>query len=150
PFGSEVFGPNVRVPLYFDDARPRPVSIAAPAWVAAGTVLPIDISHPAAPLPISGIAGYAVSLDGVAEGVPCAQADRCAAGEIDLAGGVDRDSLDLPAPPEGISYVHAVAVSGSGMTSSTTDTVAVGVDGTAPRVRLEGAPGGWAAGPVHL
>ncbi len=36
------------------------------------------------------------------------------------------------------------------MTSSGTATVAVGVDGTAPRVRLEGAPAGWAAGPVHL
>jgi hypothetical protein len=149
-FGPESAGPPVRLPLYFDDARPRPVSIAAPAWVAAGTVVPIRLSHPAAPLPISGITGYAVSIDGAAEGVPCARADRCAAGEVDLAGGVGQDSTSLPAPPEGISYVHAVAVSGSGMTSASTDTVAVGIDGTAPTVRLEGAPAGWAPGPVHL
>ena len=90
-FGPESAGPPVRVPLYFDDARPRPVSIAAPAWVAAGTVVPIRLSHPAAPLPISGITGYAVSIDGAAEGVPCARADRCAAGEVDLAGGVGQD-----------------------------------------------------------
>jgi hypothetical protein len=150
PFGPEIAGPFVRAPLYFDNARPQPVSIAAPAWVAAGTTVPIRLSHPAAPLPISGIVGYAVSIDGVAEGVACARADRCAGGEVDLAGGVGQDSTSLPAPPEGISYVHAVAVSGSGMASSSTATVAVGVDGTAPRVRLEGAPAGWAAGPVHL
>jgi hypothetical protein len=149
-YGPEQFGPTVRAPLYFDDARPRPVSIAAPAWVAAGTVVPIRLSHPAAPLPISGITGYAVSIDGVAEGAPCVRADRCAGGEVDLAGGVGQDSISLTAPPEGISYVHAVAVSGSGMASSSTATVAIGVDGTAPRVRLEGAPAGWAAGPVHL
>jgi hypothetical protein len=147
---TEQLGPPVRVPLYFDDGRPRPVSITAPAWVAAGTVVPIRLSHPAAPLPISGITGYAVSIDGVAEGVPCARADRCAGGEVDLAGGVGQDSTSLTAPPEGISYVHAVAVSGSGVTSSSTATVTVGVDGTAPRMRLEGAPAGWAAGPVHL
>jgi hypothetical protein len=36
------------------------------------------------------------------------------------------------------------------MTSANTATVAIGVDGTPPRVRLEGAPSGWAAGPVRL
>jgi hypothetical protein len=147
---GEVFGPTVKVPLYFDDARPGPVSIASLAWVAAGAVVPIRLSPPAAPPPISGIAGYAVSIDGAAEGIPCARADRCAAGEVDLAAGAGQNSAYLPAPPEGISYVHAVAVSGSGMASSKAATVAVGVDGTAPRVRLEGAPAGWAAGPVHL
>ncbi len=148
--GSEVFGPIARVPLYFDDAHPGPVAVSAPAWVAAGTVVPIRITPPAAPLPVSGIAGYAVSIDGAAEGQPCVRADRCAAGEVDLPGGIGQDSTVLPAPPEGISYVHAVAVSGSGQASSSAGTVAIGVDGTAPRVRLEGAPSGWAAGPVHL
>ncbi|HEX3361726.1 MAG TPA: hypothetical protein VHS74_12100 [Solirubrobacterales bacterium] len=149
-FGPDEFGPVVKVPLYFDDARPQPVSVTAPTWVAAGTVVPIRLSHPAGPLPVSGIEGYAVSIDGLADGAPCARADRCAAGEVDLTGGVGQDSTSLPAPPEGISYVHAVAVSGSGMASTGTGTVEVGVDGTAPRVRLEGAPAGWAAGPLHL
>ena len=148
--GPEQFGPTVKAPLYFDDARPGPVSIAAPAWVAAGTVVPIRLAPPAAPPPISGLAGYAVSVDGAAEGMPCARADRCAGGELDLPGGVEQSSITLPAPPEGISYVHAVAVSGSGMASSRVATTAIGVDGTAPRVRLEGVPAGWAAGPVHL
>jgi hypothetical protein len=138
------------VPLYFDDARPQPVSVTAPAWVAAGTVVPIRLSHPAGPLPVSGIEGYAVSIDGLADGAPCARRDRCAAGEVDLTGGASLDSTSLPAPPEGISFVHAVAVSGSGMASTAAGTVEVGVDGTAPRVRLAGAPSGWAAGPVHL
>jgi hypothetical protein len=149
-FGEDVFGPASRVPIFFDDARPAPVTITAPRWVAAGKVVPIRLSHPAAPLPVSGIEGYAVSIDGSAAGQPCARADRCAAAEVDLPGGADRDSANLPAPPEGISYVHAVAVSGAGLASSAAATVAIGVDGSAPRVRLEGAPAGWAAGPVHL
>ena len=143
-------GPTVRVPLYFDNARPQPVSISAPAWIAAGTVVPIRLSHPAAPLPYSGIEGYAVSIDRLAAGVPCARADRCATSEVDLRNGPTQDAIDLPAPPEGISYIHAAAVSGTGVTSASTDTVAIGADGTPPLVRLEGAPAGWAAGPVHL
>jgi len=146
---NAIFGPTVRVPLYFDDQHPGPASVTAPAWVAAGTAVPIRLAPPAAPQPISGISGYAVSIDRAADGIPCARADRCATGEIDLAGG-GQASTSMPAQPEGTSYVHAVAVSGSGLASSSTATVAVGVDGTAPRVRLEGAPAGWAAGPVHL
>ncbi|HEX4752842.1 MAG TPA: carboxypeptidase-like regulatory domain-containing protein, partial [Solirubrobacterales bacterium] len=149
PFTLGGLGPPVSIPLLFDDAPPRSVSITAPAWVAAGTVVPIHLSHPAGPLPVSGIHGYAVSIDQAAAGSPCSRADRCAAGELDLAGGLDDDSTTLPAPPEGVSYVHASAVSGSGM-RSTTATLAVGVDGTPPQVHLEGAPSGWAAGPVHL
>ena len=59
-------------------------------------------------------------------------------------------AISLPAPPEGISYVHAVAVSGSTMDSATAAVTPIGVDGTAPQVRLEGAPAGWAPGPVQL
>jgi hypothetical protein len=142
-------GPSTYAPLFFDDARPAPVSIAAPAWVAAGTVVPIHLGHPAEPVPLSGIQGYAVSIDGAAAGSPCSDAERCAADEIELRGGAGADSIALPAPPEGISYIHAVAVSGSGM-SSPTDSALLGVDGTPPQVRLEGAPAGWAAGPVRL
>jgi hypothetical protein len=142
-------GPTASVPLYFDNARPAPISIAGPSWVAPGTPLPIHLSHPAAPLPISGIHGYAVSIDQAAGGSPCSLPDRCATGEIDLPAGIDDDSVTLAAPPEGVSYVHAGPVSGSGM-RSTTATLAIGVDGTPPQVRLEGAPSGWAAGPVRL
>ncbi len=143
-------GPSAFLWLSFDDARPPAVSVSAPSWVAAGAPVPIHVSHPAAPLPISGIAGYAVSVDSSAGGSPCARDDRCAPGELDLAGGIDDDSLSLPSPPEGVNYVHAVAVTRSGMSSTATATVPIGVDGSPPRVRLEGMPAGWASGPVRL
>jgi hypothetical protein len=144
-----MYGPAVTVPLYFDDVRPGPVTIEVPPWVAAGTSVPIHLSSPAGPLPISGIHGYAVSLDGAAAGSPCAAADRCAATEVDLPGGITDDSTTVRAPAEGVSYIHASAVSGSGMRSITA-TQAVGIDGTPPQVRLEGAPAGWTDGPVRL
>jgi hypothetical protein len=138
------------VSLDFDDVRPGPAAITAPAWVAAGAVAPIHVSPPVGPAPVSGIQGYAVSIDGASTGSPCARADVCTGSEIDLHGGAAVGSIDLPARPEGVSYVHAVAVSGSGMHSATTTTVKLGVDGTPPQTRLEGAPAGWAAGPVTL
>jgi hypothetical protein len=142
-------GPGVTVPLYFDDARPGAVGIEAPTWVAAGTAIPIHLSAPAGPLPISGIHGYAIAIDGGADGSPCAATDRCAAAEVDLPGGVTDDAITLRAAGEGVTYVHAAAVSGSGMRSPTA-TRAVGVDGTPPQVRLEGTPAGWSDGPVRL
>lgn len=140
-------GPPLSIPLHFDDARPPAISITAPEWVAAGTPIPLRLSHPAPPL--SGIIGYAISIDQAAAGSPCARADRCKSAEVDLPGGITNDATTVAAPPEGVSYLHAVAVSGSGM-SSPTATREVGVDGTPPQVRLEGAPTGWANGPVHL
>jgi hypothetical protein len=148
-WGQYSVGPTVSVPLYFDDARPGPVGIDAPDWVAAGAPIPIHLSAPGGPLPISGVRGYAVSIDGAADGSPCTAADRCAAAEVDLPGGVTDDAVTLQAPVEGVSYVHAVAVSGSGMRSPTV-TRPLGVDGTPLQVRLEGAPSGWSNGPVRL
>ncbi len=142
-------GPHVQVPLYFDDARPPAPAVAAPAWVAPGAPVAIHVAPPTAPLPVSGIQGYALSIDAATGASPCARADRCAPGEIDLPGS-GASSLSLPAPPEGISYVHAAAVSGSGMESTSAATVPIGVDGTPPQVRIEGAPAGWAAGPVMV
>jgi hypothetical protein len=150
PFGAGFLGPPVSLPLRFDNVRPPGISVTAPTWVAAGTAVPIHLSHPVGALPISGIQGYAVSIDGAAAASPCARADRCAPAEVDLAGGIGGDVLSLPAPPEGISFVHAVAVSGSGMDSASIATTAIGVDGTPPQARLEGAPDGWASGPVRL
>jgi len=147
---GQVLGPPARVALHFDDAPAPPISVSAPAWVAAGTPVAIRVSHPAAPLPLSGIQGYAVSIDTTAGVSPCAEADRCAPAEIDLPGGINDDAISLPAPPEGISYVHAVAVSGSGKDSARVASVAIGVDGTPPQVRLEGVPAGWASKPVRV
>lgn len=143
-------GIPVLAPLYFDNARPPAVSVSAPAWVAPGSPVPIRVEPPTGPLPISGIQGYAVSIDAAASASPCARTDRCAAGEIDLPGGIGADAISLPAPPEGISYVHAVAVSGSGMDSASVASRPIGVDGTPPQVRLDGAPAGWAPGPLKV
>ena len=142
-------GPEATVPLYFDDARPGPVGIEAPAWVAAGASIPTHLLAPAAPWPISGIRGYGVAIDGNADGSPCAGPDHCAAAEVDLPGGIGDDAITLRAAGEGVAYVHAVAVSGSGMRSPTA-TRQVGVDGTPPQVRLEGVPAGWSDGPVRV
>ncbi len=144
------YGPPVLVPLLFDDARPQPVAVSAPAWVAAGSGFRVQLSHPPEPLPISGIHGYAIAVDEHPDGRPCAPVDRCAPGEEDLQGGIGADTTELPGLPEGVSYVHAVAVSGSGMASSAVGTTRIGVDGTPPTVHVEGLPSGWAAGPVRL
>ena len=77
----------------------------------------VTIEHPAAPLPVSGIRGYAVSVDRGAGSAPCAGPDRCSPAETDLRGGVDGDTISLGALAEGVNVVRAVAVSGSGMRS---------------------------------
>ncbi|HVX31507.1 MAG TPA: hypothetical protein VHA80_00075, partial [Solirubrobacterales bacterium] len=61
--GSGESGPPVSIPLYFDNERPPSVAVRAPAWVAPGTTIPVQILHPTAPPPLSGIYGYAVSID---------------------------------------------------------------------------------------
>jgi hypothetical protein len=143
------FGPVVATLLYFDDARPAPVTIEAPAWIAAGGTVPVQLSAPTAPLPISGIDGYAISIDGAADGTPCAAEDRCGPAEMDLPGGIGDTTAAMRAAGEGVAYIHASAVSMSGM-SSPTATRAIGVDGTPPEVRLEGVPAGWTDGPVRV
>jgi hypothetical protein len=142
--------PPVQVPLRFDDSRPAPVAVTGPGWVAAGEDIAVQLSHPTAPLPVSGIAGYAVSLDEQQDATPCARADRCAPAEVDLPHGVADDSIAFPSPPEGVRFVHVVAVSNSGMASTAVGTARVAVDGTPPQVALDGVPDGWAAGPVRV
>lgn len=137
--------------LLFDDARPGPAApLAPPAWIDRNALpYPLHLAHPAT-APISGIAGYAISADSLPEGDPCAAADRCLASETDLRGGAADDTLPLPELPEGTTYVHAVAVSGSGMKSSAVETAVLHVDATLPVTRLAGAPSGWSNRPVTL
>lgn len=137
--------------LLFDDERPAPVAPTPPSgWIARNAIpYPLHIDHPAT-TPVSGIEGYAISVDSSPEGEPCAAADRCLDSEIDLRGGVDGDTLPLPELPEGTSYAHAVAVSGSGMESSAIGTAVLRVDRTLPVTRLAGVPNGWSNQPVTL
>jgi len=144
-------GPPVSAKLRFDDARPGAVEpLASPAWIGRSAFpYTVHLTHPGGPLPISGIRGYAVSTDFSPTGSPCAGA-TCSVVEVDLQRGIATDSLPIAELPEGINYVHAVAVSGSGVASSPAGTAILRVDKTEPETRIEGVPAGWAGEPVRL
>jgi hypothetical protein len=144
-------GPAVSAKLRFDDARPGVVEpLPSPAWIGRSAFpYTLHLTHPTGPLPISGIRGYAVSVDSSPTGSPCA-GTTCSAAETDLQGGIAADSLPIGELPEGINYVHSVAVSGSGTPSAPGGTAIVRVDKTKPLTRIEGAPTGWSSAPVKL
>ncbi len=146
-----VQGPATGAKLRFDDAHPDAVEpLPSPQWLGRSAFpYTVHLTHPGGPLPISGIRGYAVSTDNSATGSPCA-GTTCTAAETDLQGGVAADSLPVSELPEGINYVHAVAVSGSGTPSAPAGTAILRVDKTEPLTRIEGAPTGWSSEPVKL
>jgi hypothetical protein len=147
--GSGAAGPRSSTTLRFDNAAPLPPGLESPpGWVLGAQVATVGIDPPAGPPPLSGIGGFAVAVDGGTGSSPCAQADRCLAGEIDLpgaAGGV----LPLGTLPEGVHLVRAVTVSGSGVPSQVT-TAALRVDASAPVLSLNDVPRGWSTGPVTV
>jgi hypothetical protein len=144
-------GPPESVTLLFDNARPQPVRPLAPAgWIAGDSVARVEIEQPPAPLPISGIRGYAVSVSRDGGRAPCALPSRCTAAETDLAAGIGETTASLGLLPEGANVVRAVAVSGAGVSSVEGESAIVRVDATEPAVELKGAPAGWAHDPVRL
>ena len=54
--------------------------LAAGGWVAGDAAAMVTIEHPAGPQPVSGIRGYAVSVDRGGGSAPCAGRDRCSLG----------------------------------------------------------------------
>jgi hypothetical protein len=143
--------PRATTILRLDQERPAATQPLLPAgWIAGGEAAHLRLAHPEGPQPLSGIRGYAISIDGDPEGSPCVSRELCSDEETDLRTGIAGDSLTLPSLPEGSVFVHAVAVSGSGMRSERAGVAVAHVDATAPRVALHGAPSGWAAGPVRL
>jgi len=139
------------VGLLLDRTRPGPTRPLPPSgWIAGEEAAHLRLDHPEGAEPPSGLRGYAVSIDADPAGLPCAVAERCSDAETDLRGGVGEDSLILAGLPEGRLFVHAVAVSGSGMRSEAVGTAPVWVDATAPKVSLSGAPGGWIDGPARV
>lgn len=143
-------GPPVTVRLRFDDAAPLPAVPQVPAdWVSGGKPVMIQIGHPSAPLPLSGIRGYAVAVDRGEPTPPCAAIARCSPEETDLAGGIEDDSLSLGALPEGTNMVRVVAVSGSGVPSPVESAV-VRVDATPPLTALEDPPTNWSDQPLRV
>jgi hypothetical protein len=144
-------GPQVSAALRFDDVRPGTARPDVPAgWVAGNEAAVVTLERPPGPQPVSGIRGYAVSVDRGAGSGPCAVADRCSPAETDLHGGIRDDTLSLGILPEGVSFVRAVAVSGSGVSSAQIGSAAVRVDATRPEVALTGTSRGWANGPVRV
>ena len=144
-------GPASSAKLRFDDARPGTVEpLLSPAWIGRSAFpYTVHLTHPGGPLPISGIRGYAVSTDFSPTGSPCAGA-TCDAAETDLQSGITADSVAIGELPEGINYVHAVAVSGSGTPSAPPGTAVLRVDKTEPLTLIKGAPRGWSSEPVKL
>ena len=143
--------PHASVGLLLDQARPAATQPLTPAgWIAGDKAVHLRMGRPEGATPISGLRGYAVSIDADPTGSPCAHPERCSDRETDLRGGVDDDSLILTGLPEGRLFVHAVAVSGSGMRSQQVGTAVLRVDATPPAVSVLGVPASWVGGPVRL
>lgn len=143
-------GPGVSTALRFDNARPGPAQpLSPPGWVAGNAPAVVAIEHPRGPLPISGIRGYAVSVDRGTGSAPCAGSTSCSLAETDVRGGIDGDRVSLGVLPEGTHVVRAVAVTNSGLRSPEARSAVVHVDATRPEVVLAGA-NGWADGPVRV
>jgi len=138
-------GPAAVAQLRFDDVQPAAIEpLPVAEWLGrAAFPLRIRLTHPAGPLPLSGIRGYAIAVDAEPGGAPCAASDRCSDAETTLRGGAGEDELEIAALAEGTSYLHAVAVSGTGMKSAASGRAVLRVDTADPVTQLAGAPAGW-------
>ena len=144
-------GPVATAGLRLDDVAPGPAHPSGPSgWIAADSPAVVRIGHPAGPLPISGIRGYAISVDQGSGASPCQGSTLCTPAETDLGGGIADDTISLRSLPEGLSFARVVAVSGSGVRSATVESASLRVDATYPEVELRGLPEGWSDRPVRL
>ena len=145
-------GPAASEQLRFDNVRPGSIEPEpVPSWIGRATFpLRVRLGHPLGSPPLSGIRGYAVTVGTTPNDPPCAAADRCTEAETTLREGAGGDQLTIDALPEGTSYLHAVAVSGSGMKSPTSGGAVLRVDTTDPITLLSGAPKGWTNRAVWL
>lgn len=144
-------GPPASATLRFDNAHPGAVDpIPPPGWIGRSAFpYVVHLSHPSDPQPLSGVRGYAVSTDSSPIGRPCGGA-ICSGGEVDLQGGIGVDALPIADLPEGLNYLHAVAVSGTGVPSADVGTALLRVDKTAPLTQIEGLSSGWSKEPLKL
>lgn len=149
--GAGGLGEAATAKLRFDNARPGDVAaVPVPAWLGRPSFpFALHITHPSGAQPLSGIGGYAVTVDRSPSGDPCPDGD-CGAANFETHGGIGDDTIDVPGLPEGTSYIHAVAVSGSGMTSAASGHTVIRVDESFPETVLEGVPSGWRNSPVRL
>ena len=138
--------------LRFDNTRPGPASLLiGDSWLSRNELPFLQrLGHPGSPLPVSGIRGYAYSVSQTADSDPCSAFDRCTESETDLRDGIEGDGFEVSDPPEGTSWIHAVAVSGSGMKSTAVARREIQVDKTDPVTTIEGVPAGWSATGVAI
>ena len=147
-----VQGATADTRLRFDPERPGAVVPIQPSgWISRNELpYPLRLTHPSGAPPLSGIRGYAVSVDRWLSSSPCSDSFLCADVETDLRGGEEDDTLLLDDLPEGRLYAHAVAVSGSWVRSATPGHAPLRVDTTDPVTGLVGLPRGWTNRPVTL
>jgi hypothetical protein len=138
--------------LRYDNGQPGSATPLAPSGWIGRTAFPygLRIEHADGTMPVSGILGYAVSIDHSPVGAPCAGTLLCGGTETDLRGGPLDDTYSIPELPDGTSYVHSVAVSNSGVRSPVPGHAALHVDEVDPLTRLSGAPSGWTNQSVPL
>jgi hypothetical protein len=138
-------GPAASEQLRFDDVRPTSIAPdPVTGWIGRTDFpLRLRLGQPSGPFPLSGIRGYAVAIDTSPLNAPCAAGDRCSETETTLRGGAENNTVAINALPDGTSYLHAVAVSGSGMKSPVSGHAFLRVDTTDPVTSLSGAPKGW-------
>ncbi|HEX6782591.1 MAG TPA: hypothetical protein VF125_11245 [Solirubrobacterales bacterium] len=136
--------------LRFDNVPPPPPAVHAPErWLQGQEVAKLGLDAPPEPLPLSGLGGYALSLDRGTGNHPCAKQSLCTAAETDLAPDAAGEPVALGTIPEGTTHVRVVAVSGAGVPSPVR-TATIRVDATDPLVSLSGVPNGWSDGPVEV
>ena len=125
----------------FDDQQP---GAAEPdelnGYVSAGETVSWQEVIPGE-VPVSDIAGYAISFDSNPIGNP---------GEEITHPGKSNLSTELPGSvPEGESYIHVRAISGSGV-AGPVNSEAIKVDQTKPNVDVSGHTDSWRKGPVTI
>jgi hypothetical protein len=145
-------GPAASEHLRFDDVRPGSIEPEQlTRWVGrADFPLRIRLGPPAGAPPLSGIRGYAAAIGVAPLNIPCTAPDRCTETETTLRDGAGGNELRIATLPEGMSYLHAVAVSGSGMKSASSGRAVLRTDSTDPVTLLSGAPAGWTNRSVWL
>lgn len=128
-------GPSASTEVLFDDTPPQsPQPVEPTAWARGDAGLELRIEPPSSPPPLSGIRGYAVSVDRREIHVPFAPGAM---------------TVPLGILPEGVNLAHVTAVSGAGVPSPVRS-VDLRVDASRPVVVLDGVPEGWANHPVRL
>lgn len=136
--------------LRFDDVAPAaPGARGADGWLRGEEVALLDVDQAAEPPPLSGLGGYAISLDRGGASHPCATPSFCPPTETDLAPSTVAEPVPLGILPPGITYARVVAVSGAGVPSPVS-TATFRVDSTDPSLSLSGVPDGWSNAPVQV